>query len=84
MNVRESYAAELKGKTLSLNDRIPRIAKRFEAAFAAADIPFHKTRPMRLLLQKMGTEPEKIVTAEVAERFGRLNERINGLLPTTS
>jgi len=75
--VRESYANELKGVTLKVNDRIPRVAKRFEDAFKAAGLDFHKTRPMRLLLAKMGADPKQIVTQEVAERFRALCNLIN-------
>lgn len=75
--VKESYAKELKGKTLELNDQIPRIAKRVEEGLKSLGIEFHKTRPARLLLAKMASEPEKIVTAVAAERFERLLETIN-------
>jgi energy-coupling factor transporter ATP-binding protein EcfA2 len=75
--VRESYANELKGVTLKVNDKIPRVAKRFEDAFKAAGLDFHKTRPMRLLLAKMGADPKQIVTQEVVERFRALCNLIN-------
>jgi hypothetical protein len=75
--VRESYANELKGVTLKVNDKIPRVAKRFEDAFKAAGLDFHKTRPMRLLLAKMGADPKQIVTQEVAGRFRALCNLIN-------
>ncbi len=78
--VRESYARELDGVSLSINGKILRIAKRFEDAFKKAGLQFHKTRPMRLLLRKMATEPATIVTADVAERFRTLNEAINARL----
>lgn len=75
--VHESYAKELKGVSLKVNDRIPRIAKRFEDAFKTAGLDFHKTRPMRLLIAKMGSDPKQIVTQEVAERFRALCNLIN-------
>lgn len=53
--VEESYTRELSGKTLELNDRIPRIVKRYEEAFAALGMKFHKTRPAKLFLRRMGT-----------------------------
>jgi energy-coupling factor transporter ATP-binding protein EcfA2 len=77
MLVRESYAKELKGVSLKVNDKIPRIAKRFEDAFKTAGLDFHKTRPMRLLLGKMGTDPKQIVTQDVADRFRTLCEIAN-------
>lgn len=75
--VREAYAKELKGKTLELNSRIPRIARRFEAAFDVLSIPFHKTRPSRLFLQKMATDPSSVLPAESEARFERLCKAIN-------
>lgn len=75
--VRESYAHELEGVDLSINKKIPRIAKRFEEAFKKAKLEFHKTRPMRLLLTKMGDSPDDIVTSDVAARFSKLNGIIN-------
>jgi energy-coupling factor transporter ATP-binding protein EcfA2 len=74
--VRESYRAELKGKRLVLNDKIPRVVKRYEAAFADSNMEFLKTRPARLLLTKMATDPTAIMTAGTMERFRRLFERI--------
>jgi hypothetical protein len=70
--VRESYAAELTGKTLSLNPKVPRIVKRYEEAFKALGLEFHETRPARLLLNRMATEPDKIMTTASTERFDRL------------
>lgn len=78
--VRESYAAELKGKTLTLNAKIPRIAKRIEAGLADIGISFHKTRPTRLFLNKMALEPEKMMPDESLERFEALFELVNGRL----
>lgn len=78
--VRESYAAELKDKTFTLNAKIPRIAKRIEAGLADLGIPFHKTRPTRLFLKKMASEPEKVVPAQSLERFAALFALINGRL----
>ena len=75
--VRESYAKELKGKKLALNDNIPRIAKRVEFALSDLGIEFHKTRPTRLLLTKMSTDAKAIVTEETGNRFERLFEGIN-------
>ena len=77
MLVHKSYEKELKGVPLKLNDKIPRIAKRFESAFKEAKLKFNKTRPMWLLLEKMGTSPNEIVTDEVAERFETLFKVIN-------
>lgn len=70
--VRESYAKELKGKALNLNTKIPRIAKRYAKAFEDLGIEFFKTRPARLLLKKMASKPEEIVTPDSADRFAAL------------
>ena len=70
--VRESYKAELRGKKLALNASIPRIVKRYEAAFAAVGLEFYKTRPARLFLSKMAQEPDKVMTDATIERFAAL------------
>ncbi|MEW8683706.1 MAG: AAA family ATPase [Candidatus Thiodiazotropha endolucinida] len=78
--IKESYAQELNGKTLSLNAKIPRIAKRVEAAFNSLGIEFHKTRPTRLLLNKMAIAPESIVSEDTAKRFETIFAVINDRL----
>lgn len=75
--VKESYAKELKGKKLTLNSSIPRVVKRVEAAFADLAIPFHKTRPARLFLKKIATEPDKVLTADSAARFAAMFKLAN-------
>jgi len=75
--VRQSYASELKGKTLTLNPQIPRIVKRMEAAFKDIGLEYHKTRAARLLLTKMATNPTSIVTKNVADQFEKMFETIN-------
>ena len=50
--------------------------KRYEAAFAVSGMEFLKTRPARLLLTKIATDPAAIMTAETSDRFGRLFARI--------
>lgn len=75
--VREAYAKELKSKKLDLNDKVPRIAKRFEIAFKEAGLEFHKTRPTRLFLKKMSEKPETVLPPEAEERFSRLFGAVN-------
>lgn len=75
--VRKSYEKELVGKTLTLNESIPRIAKRFESALRDLGIEFHKTRPSRLLLSRMGSDPSAIVTERATALFARLFSAIN-------
>lgn len=75
--VRESYAKELKGKKLTLNGHIPRIAKRIELAFSEVGLEFHKSRPTRLFLSKMATDPASVLASDALERFERLFGSIN-------
>lgn len=75
--VKEAYKSELKGKTLKLNEHIPRIAKRFEKAFEELGLTFQKTRPTRLFLAKMANEPDKVLTDESAARFEALFKLVN-------
>jgi predicted ATP-dependent endonuclease of OLD family len=77
--VQESYSKELNGKTLNLNEQIPRIVKRYEDAFEDAGIEFHKTRPARLLLNKMASDAASLVPQASVERFERLFKRITEL-----
>lgn len=72
----ESYKMELKNKKLSLNNKIPRIAKRYEAAFSDIGLEFHKTRPSRLFLSKIAKEPSSVMPATATERFEALFEQI--------
>jgi len=77
--VSESYSKELTGKTLTLNPQIPRIVKRYEQAFQNIGIEFHKTRPSRLLLNKMATDAAIMIPQSTVERFDRLFARISKL-----
>lgn len=78
--VRETYNKELNGKTLELNAHIPRIARRFEEAFDALSLDFHKTRPTRLFLQKMANDPSSVLPAGSESQFERLFKAINAAL----
>jgi len=77
--VQESYRTELTGKTIALNPNIPRIVKRYEKAFEDLGLEFHKTRPARLLLNKMASAPLTIMTPTTLEKFARLFARISEL-----
>lgn len=74
--VAESYKKELKGKKLNLNSQIPRLVKRYEQAFEDLGIEFHKTRPARLLLNKMATDAATMIPTSTVERFERLFTRL--------
>lgn len=82
--VQDSYARELEGKNLVLNDRIPRIVKRYEEAFRALGMNFHKTRPAKLFLRRMAEAPEDFMPSAASDRFEKLfntvNERMTKLL----
>lgn len=78
--VLETYSDELKGKTLNLNAKVPRIANRYEEAFAALGVEFHKTRPARLLLTRMANDPKSVMTDDTCERFERLYVRVGEAL----
>ena len=67
--VADTYKAELNGKTLALNPKIPRIVKRHEEAFKALGLEFFKTRPAREFMSLVGSEPAKVLTADSTKRF---------------
>jgi len=75
--VNHTYASELKGKELVLNPKIPRIVKRYEEAFAALSLEFHKTRPAREFLNRMGSNPASVLTAPSTARFGAILKRLS-------
>jgi hypothetical protein len=70
--INHTYAKELSGKTLTLNPSIPRIVKRYEDAFAVIGLEFHKTRPAREFMVRMGTDPDSVLNADSAAKFGTL------------
>ncbi|PWE77316.1 hypothetical protein XF30_11695, partial [Bradyrhizobium sp. SUTN9-2] len=67
--VADTYKAELKGKKLVLNPKIPRIVKRHEEAFKELGIEFFKTRPAREFMSLVGSEPAKVLTTDSTKRF---------------
>lgn len=75
--VRDSHAPEIGKKQLTVNDRIPRLAKRMEQALKGVDVEFSKTRPARLFLEKMGQSPADVLTPDALDRFERLIVTIN-------
>lgn len=75
--VNKAYAKELKGKTLNLNPKIPRIVKRYEEAFEAIGMEFFKTRPAREFMTQMGKDPSKVLSATSIAQFERLIQEIN-------
>ena len=74
--VAESYKKELKGKSLSLNANIPRIVKRYEEAFTALGLEFHKTRPARLFIEKMAQDPASVMKGNSESLFSSLFDKI--------
>jgi hypothetical protein len=75
--VKETYSKELLDKKFLPNEKVPRIAKRIEAALNEVAIEFHKTRPARLFLKKMATDPKSVLTDESLMRFENLFKIIN-------
>ena len=80
---RRAYAKELGRSTLKLNDKIPRIVKRFELAFAEKGLDFDKGRPARLFLTEMAARPDELVDAATQARFRRLFSLIQKRMETS-
>ncbi|WP_321966160.1 hypothetical protein [Burkholderia cepacia] len=78
--MRESFSTELKSKVLTLNNHVPRIARRVEQALKDLGIGFHKTRPTRLFLTKVATEPDKVLTGQSLKQFDELFKIVNSRL----
>jgi predicted ATP-dependent endonuclease of OLD family len=74
--VQESYKIELSTVTLPLNSHIPRIVKRYEAAFKAVGLEFKKTRPARLFMTRTGSEPNTVLTFATLACFEKLFQQI--------
>ena len=77
--VNHTYRSELAGKTLSLNPQTPRIVKRYEDAFAAVGLIFHKTRPAREFMARMASDPTAALPAVSTAQFERLFARARDL-----
>lgn len=75
--VREAYAKEIAGKTLTLNDNIPRIVARVGDAFQQAGLEFTKTRPASLWMRKMATDPAAVLPGTAVAQFERLFISVN-------
>ena len=71
---KEAYKKELQGKQLALNANIPRVARRYEEAFAALGLEFNKSRVAKLFVSKLGTAKtaSAVIDATVEDRFARL------------
>lgn len=69
---RRSHAKDIGKATIKPNDRVPRIVKRFELAFAEKGLSFDKGRAARLFLTEMASRPEELVDTATQTRFGRL------------
>jgi hypothetical protein len=46
--------------------------KRYEQAFAAIGLEFHKTRPAREFLERIGRTPATVLTGATQPRFEKL------------
>jgi energy-coupling factor transporter ATP-binding protein EcfA2 len=69
---RRAYAKELAKGRLNLNEKIPRIVKRFEIAFEEKGLTFDKGKPARLFLTEMASRPEDLVDVATKARFQKL------------
>jgi len=74
--VRKTYAKELEGKTLALNDKIPRIVKRYEDGFSQIGLEFNKMRPAKLFLRRIANKPEDVVSDNSLDLFETLFELV--------
>jgi hypothetical protein len=74
--VQDTYKSELMGKALALNANIPRIVKRYEAAFQAVGLEFHKSRPAKEFLVRLGKNPASVLSPDAQARFETLFARI--------
>lgn len=75
--VAEVYSKELEGYFLSVNNSIPRIVKRYEAAFVALGLKFNKVAVLRRFMALMGSDPSSVMTPESEARFERLFDGVN-------
>lgn len=73
----ETYASELAGKKLTLNDKIPRVVARVEAALEAHGVKFFKTRVASLWVRKMASAPDSVWSEATAHRFEQLFKQVN-------
>lgn len=74
--VRAAYAKELGKRKLILNDKIPRVVKRYELAFKDLGLDFDKARPARRFLTEMGVRPKDLVSPQAQKRFEKLFDLI--------
>jgi predicted ATP-dependent endonuclease of OLD family len=86
--VNETYRDELQGKTLNINQKIPRIVKRYAEAFKELGVEFYKTRPAKFFLRQIVENPDNVMTQGTVETFERLfgiiTKRINVQLYKTN
>ena len=75
--VEDSYKKEIAGRPVPWNPAIPRLARRAGEALKALGLEFHKTRPARLLLDRMAKDPSSVLDGQAIERFERLFRQIN-------
>lgn len=74
--VRESCSSFLEPEDLDVNQKIPRLTKRYEEAFSDLDEDFFHTTPARHFLQRFPEEPERFLRDDSRERFESLFRKI--------
>ena len=81
--VRECYSETIDVDQLTFNMKIPKICSRFEDAFKKVKKTFEKSKPAKLFLDKIGTNPKSVLTPNVIKNFTKLfaliNERFQSL-----
>lgn len=82
--IRRAYKKEIGRSKLIINEKVPRIVKRFEMAFQAAGLSFDKGRPARLFLEEMAKRPAEIVTDASKARFAALFSLVTQRLEMTA
>lgn len=75
--VNDCYVKELKGITLPLNPKIPRIVIRYEDAFKNVGLEFNKTRVANLFMRKLATDPSTVITKFIQNNFTNLFDIFN-------
>jgi len=75
--VQEVYTKDLGSVGLTLNTNIPRIVKRYEAAFKTLGLRFNKTGPAKLFLRRIASDPTLVMSPTSRSRFESLFQVIS-------
>jgi len=75
--VKETHSRDWKTVQPHIENDIPRVAKRVDAAFKQAGLTFNKVRPAKLLQEDLAANTRELVAPDIVERFRKLLEIIN-------